>query len=258
VELTNWRQLSDRGPDLVLCLDFPGGRLAASFVDLAAGVSTDACFLHIGRTGAGPLDACVDRWVAEALAIGRPVRAVLGYCVGAALATCVADAIARTDPPPMVLLFDAMATTGGSLADQFTSALESSAEHLTADELAGARRLAEELVATYPDDLPRIAAGLTEEYDRLMGAVAGRLSLNEVFRQELTRGFTTYMEYLLLAGEGRFDTRTGTPLFLFSPSHEPPVDGTKNVPLDVRHADLLRDADVHKLVTDLLSGDHPW
>jgi len=33
MELTDWRQLSDRGPDLVLCLDFPGGRAAAGFAE---------------------------------------------------------------------------------------------------------------------------------------------------------------------------------------------------------------------------------
>src|SRR5262249_37082971 len=159
--------LSDRGPDLVLCLDFPGGRAAAGFAELAAGVPVDACFLHIGQTNAGQepgtagrLDTRVERWVAEALATGRPVRAVLGYCAGTALAARVADTVAEPGPPPMVLLFDAVTTTGGALCDQFTSAVESSAEHLTADELDGARELSEELVETYPEDLPRIAAGL--------------------------------------------------------------------------------------------------
>src|SRR5579859_3887544 len=94
MELTNWRQLSDRGPDLVPCLDFPGARAAAGFAELAAGVPVDACFLHFRQAGAGPLAACVDRWADELLATGRPVRAVLGYCAGTALATRLADAIA--------------------------------------------------------------------------------------------------------------------------------------------------------------------
>ena len=149
MKLTNWRQLSDGGPDLVLCLDFPGGRAVAGFPELAAGVPADASFLHIRQAGAGPLAECVDRWVAEFTATGRPVRAVLGFCTGAALATRVADAIAATAPPPVVVLFDAMSPTGDSLASEFTSALESSAQHLTADELADARGLAEQLVATY-------------------------------------------------------------------------------------------------------------
>ena len=28
--------------------------------------------------------------------------------------------------------------------------------------------------------------------------------------------------------------------------------------LDIGHADLLRDPRVHELVTDLLTGEHPW
>jgi hypothetical protein len=258
MELTNWWQLSDRGPDLVLCLDFPGGRAVAGFAELAAGVPIDASFLHIGQASAGPLAVCVDRWVAEFTAAGRPVRAVLGFCAGTALATRVADAIAATGPPPMVLLFDAVSTTGGSLAGQFTLALESSAAHLTADELADARDLSEQLAATYPDDLPRIAAALTDRYDRLMRAVADRLSLHEFTRRELINGFTTYLDYLLLAGQGGFDMRTTTPLFLFSAGHESPVEGARTIMLDISHADLLRDPKVHELVADLLTGEHPW
>src|SRR5580693_4718760 len=156
MELTNWRQLTDRGPDLIPCLDFAGGRAEAGFADLAAGVSVDACFLHFRQTGsgplpacAGPLAACVGRWADELLATGRPVRAVLGYCAGTALATRLADAIAATEPPPVVVLFDAAPTTGDTLASQFTLALESNARHLTADELADAHGLSEQLAQTY-------------------------------------------------------------------------------------------------------------
>jgi hypothetical protein len=258
IELTNWRQLSDRGPDLVPCLDFHGARAEAGFADLAAGVPVDACFLHIGQAGAGPLAACVDRWADELLGTGRPVRAVLGFCAGTALATRVADAIAAAGPPPMVVLFDAVPTTGGSLAGQFTTVLEASARHLTADELADACGLSEQLMETYPDDLPRIAAALADRYDRLMRAVAGRLSVNDFLRQELTGAFTAYMDYLLLASEGGFDTHATTPLFLTSPGFEPPVQDARTISLDIDHADLLRAPVVHKLVADLLTGEHPW
>jgi hypothetical protein len=258
MELTNWRQLSDQGHDLVLCLDFPGGRAAAGFAELAAGVPIDASFLHIGQAGADPLAVCVDRWVAEFAATGRPVRAVLGFCAGAALATCLADAIAATGPPPKVVLFDAVSTTSDSLAGGFMSALESSARHLTAEELADARGLSEELVATYPDDLPRIAAALTDRYDQLMRAVADRLSLPGFLLRELTGGFTAYLDYLLLAGEGGLDMRRTTPLYLNSAGHEPPVEGARTITLDIGHDDLLRDPEVHKLVADLLTGKHPW
>lgn len=258
MELTNWRQLSDRGPDLVPCLDFPGARAAAGFAELAAGVPVDACFLHFRQAGAGSLAACVDRWADELLATGRPVRAVLGYCAGTAMATRLADAIAKTGSPPMVVLFDAVSTTNGSLASQFVSALESSARHLTADELTAARGLSEQLVETYPDDLSRIAAALTDRYDRLIRAVADRLFVHEFLRQELTGAFTAYLDYLLLASEGGFDMRTATPLFLCSADYEPPVEGARTIVLDIDHADLLRAPQVHELVTDLLTGEHPW
>ncbi|WP_447002076.1 hypothetical protein ACRAKI_20250 [Saccharothrix isguenensis] len=258
MELTHWRQLADRGADLVLCLDFPGGRATAGFAELVSGVPVDACFLHLAQPRSGPLDACVDRWVGDAASTGRPVRAVLGYCAGSSLATCVADAVAKSAPTPVTLLFDAEATTAGSLAHQFTSTLETSADHLTAEELDGARALADGLVEAHSDDLPRIAAALVDRYDAVMGEVAARLSLNQFFRQQLTSGFTAYVEYMLLAAQGRFDMRSGTPLFVSSEEHEPPVDGARRLALDVGHADLLREPAVHDLVAELLIGERPW
>jgi hypothetical protein len=258
MQLTNWTELSGQGPDLIPCLDFPGGRPAAGFAELADAVAVDACFLHFKPTGGGPLAACADHWAAELTATGRPVRAVLGFCAGAALATRLADAIAANGPPPKVVLFDAVPTTSDSLASQFMSAVESNARHVTAGELADARGLSEDLVEAYPDDLPRIAAALTERYDQLMGAVADRLSLPGFLRQELTGVFTGYLGYLVLTSEGGFDMRTTTPLFLCSAGNEPPVEGARTIALDTGHDDLLRDPEVHKLVTDLLTGERPW
>jgi hypothetical protein len=258
MKLTNWRQLSDGEPDLVLCLDFPGGRAVAGFPELAAGVPIDASFLHNERAGADPLAVCVDRWAAELTATGRPVRAVLGFCSGSALATRVADAVAATGPAPMVVLFDPVPTTGESLAGQLPAALESSARHLTADELANARDRSEQLAAAHPDDLRRIAASLTDQYDRLMRAVADRLSLHEFAFKQLTDEFTAYLDYLLLTSEGGFDMRSTTPLFVCSDGYESPVEDARTITLDVDHADLLRAPEAHKLVADLLTGERQW
>ena len=258
MELTNWRELSDRGPDLVPCLDFPGARAAAGFAELAAGVPADVCFLHVRPVGPGPLAACVGRWADELRASGRPVRAVLGYCAGTAMAAGLADAVAVTGPPPAVVLFDPVATTGGSLAGEFVLAVESSSRYLTAEEVADARGLSEQLVQTYWDDLPRIAAALTGRYDQLIGAVAGRVQVSEVLRRELTGAFTAYLDYLLLASEGGFDMRTTTPLFVCSAGWEPPVEGAGAVMVDAGHDSLLCAPQVLGLVTDLLTGEHPW
>jgi hypothetical protein len=259
VELKKWRELCDRGPDLVLCLDFPGGRAAAGFAELAAGTPVELCFLHIGQSGldAVPrLDATVEEWVEEALGTGRSVRAVLGYCAGAALATRVADAI--SGEPPAVLLFDAAAVTGDSLCGQFVSSVEASSAHLAAGELDDARLWSEELLGAYPDDLPRVAAGLADRYDLLMAGIADRLSLDEVFRDELTGGFAAYMAYLLLATQGGLDLRAGAPLFLSSMDHELPVQPAHSMSFDVGREQLLRDTEVLKLVAGLLRGEQPW
>ncbi len=36
------------------------------------------------------------------------------------------------------------------------------------------------------------------------------------------------------------------------------LEGARTIVLDIGHADLLRAPEVHELVTDLLTGEHPW
>ncbi|XVS61669.1 hypothetical protein ACQPYE_25630 [Actinosynnema sp. CA-299493] len=255
MELSSWRRLSDRGPDLVLCLDFPGGRASAGFPDLAASSTADVSFLHVGRIGAGPLDEAVARWTDEALAGGGAVRAVLGYCAGASLATCVADAVAERQAAPRVLLFDAARTGAGSLAGEFGGILQSSAEHLTEQEREDAQALADTLVEEHPDDLPRVADALAARYDELMRSVATRLSLDDYFRGELVKGFRTYLDYLLLASAGRFGLAAGEPLFVHSRDYPLPVDGDVHLTVfDVEHEELLRDDRVRAHVATHLRG----
>jgi hypothetical protein len=254
VESACWRQLEDRGPDLVLCLDFPGGRAAAGFAELAANAPVDARFLHLGpvRSADGPLRTLVDRWVREATG---DVRAVLGFCAGASLATRVADAVIEAGlAPPEVLLFDAVTVTGATLCQQFVDVVEPSAEHLTGDELAGAHAWQERLLDRYPGDPPRLAEGLAARYDELMAAVAERLDLGEHFHHELTAGFTAYLDYLALAAEGGLDLRGGTPLFVSSRQHELSFEAARRLAPGVDREDLLRDPEVHKLVADLVRG----
>lgn len=261
--LTTWRELCDRGPDLVLCLDFPGGRAAAGFAELANRIPVDLRFLHIGQLnlGAPPrLDAHVDEWVREALGTGRRVRGVLGFCAGATLATRVADALSATAPvkPPAVVLFDAAAVTGGTLGDGFVSSVEASSAHLAAGELDDARQWSEELLGDYSDDLPRVAAGLVDRYDHLIAGVVDRLSLDELVRSELTSEFAAYMAYLLLAAQGGLDLRVGTALFLSSQDHELPMDPATGMSFNVDREQLLRDTEVLKVVAGVLSGEQPW
>jgi hypothetical protein len=258
--LACWRELADGGGDLVACLDFPGTRAEAGFGDLAAGVGGDGCFLHLEPPGPGPVPLAVRArcWAGELAGTGRAVRAVLGYCAGTALATVLADAVTAAAPVPLVVLLDAVPVTGESLAGQFTTVLEASARHLTGGELEGARALAADLAGTGPGDLAAAAGVLAGRYDQLMGAVAARLSLHQALRRELSATFAAYLDYLLLASEGGFGLRAGTPLFLTSAGFEAPVPDARVITVDAAHADLLRDPAVHDLIAGLLTGEDPW
>jgi hypothetical protein len=263
VTLVSWRQLCDRGEDLVLCVDFAGGRAGAGFADLVRKLPTEARFLHIGQTPAGPdavapLATCAGRWAGEVLGAGRRLRGVLGFCAGAPVATAIADALvdAGTEPPP-VLLFDAVTVSGTTLCDQFLAAMESSAQHLTVDEVDDARKLPADLLTRYgQDDLPSIAAQLVDRYRRLMTQLAPKLRIG-TFLDELVGGFTAYMSYLVVASGGTLDLRDGTPVFLSSKDHELDFEPVSHLPFQTTGGDLLRDDDVAKAVADLLDRKEP-
>jgi hypothetical protein len=234
-------------------VDFTGGRADAGFADLAGNVPIAASFFHSGRLPAGPLATHVGRWVAEVRDSGRPLRGVLGYCAGAGLATVLADGLveAGTRHPP-VLLFDAVTVTGTTLCDQFLAAVESSAEHLTADELDDARRLAEDLLAQ--DSLSSTVDRLVDRYRQLLTGLAARLRIGS-FLDELVDDFAAYMSYLLIASGGTLDLRSGIPVFLSSKDHEPDFEPMSHLQFQASRSDLLRDTEVAKAVTDLLDRD---
>jgi hypothetical protein len=264
VALASWRQLCDRGEHLVLCVDFAGGRAGAGFADLAGKAPIEASFFHLERMPAGPeavapLATFAERWAGEVRRTGRPLRGVFGFCAGAALATAIADALveAGTERPP-VLLFDAVTVTGTTLCDQFMAAVESSTEHLTADEVDDARQLSEDLLARHGQDrLPSTAAQLVDRYRQLMTRLAARLRFGLFLRDELVGDFAAYMSYLLIASGGTLDLRDGTPVFLSSKDHEPDFEPVLHLPFQTSRNDLLRDADVAKAVADLLDREEP-
>lgn len=261
--LTSWRQLCERGEDLVLCVDFAGGRAGAGFADLAGKVPIEASFLHIGQVPAGPdevasLATCARRWAGEVRGTGRTPRGVLGFCAGAPVATAIAEALVDAGAqPPRVLLFDAVTVTGSTLCDQFIAAVESSAQHLTVDEVDDARTLSEELLTRFgPDRLVSTAAQLVDRYRLLMTHMAAKLRIGP-FLDELIGDFTAYMSYLVIASDGTLDLREGIPVFLSSKDHELDFEPVLHLPFHTNGDDLLRDADVAKAVADLLDPMEP-
>src|SRR4051812_5598822 len=85
----SWNVLNDGGThDLILASDFPAtGRSIGGFADLAAAMGAN---WWMWETSPPPLGAeqgmtggdYTDRWLADISELGRPVRGVLGFCVG--------------------------------------------------------------------------------------------------------------------------------------------------------------------------------
>ncbi|MGO1055509.1 hypothetical protein [Crossiella sp. CA198] len=269
-----WKMLSaDSGPELVLALDFDvTGRPQAGFGELTANLRIGhSVWLSLppdADTGKD-LDetAYLDRWLAAPRSSGKPVRAVLGYCVGAVYAAAIAERVAdwqRT--PPLLVLLDPEPAVGFTLYSQFRNVLSLLTalvppEQLDAVQEAG-RRAYE---AT--GDLDTLAKTLITIFEDLSGEALARAGLDEISRRELTGTFFAFMTYLTTAA--RFDPfpgwRSATALSSSSPASglnavrsyrtgtaDPLV--AQEIPFATDHIGLLRAPEVAATVTDLLNA----
>ncbi|MFD1045397.1 hypothetical protein ACFQ1S_07250 [Kibdelosporangium lantanae] len=118
--------------------------------------------------------------------------------------------------------------------------------------MADAHRLVEDLLElSEKDGLSSMATRLVDRYRLLVTRLAARLGIG-AFLDELVGDFAEYMSYLLIASGGTLEPRVGTPVFLSSEDHELDFEPLSHKVFQVSRADLLRDAEVVGVVTELL------
>ncbi|MFC9913222.1 hypothetical protein [Streptomyces sp. NPDC059862] len=268
-----WRVLGNaEAHELVLAVDFDAtGRAEGRFTDLATGLAglpfsiwetvPQEAGTGGGAGGAGP----VERWLEEVAADGRPVRAVLGFCVGAVYAGAIAQRLAaRQGQAPALVLFDPEQSAPLTLYSQFHKVIDSMSALLSAEETAQAAaeaRRAHEQHTT----MASLGAELLAVYRRTAKPAFDRLELDDKRQEEITAVFASFVGYLIAAAEIDPLPAWREAVVVTSSSPTSGLNGSRGagqditvgreIRVDVPHVDLLRDPGVTRTVAELLGTD---
>ncbi|GAA1024932.1 MULTISPECIES: hypothetical protein [Amycolatopsis] len=267
-----WRQLSGSSGHLVPSVNFEAVRGTAGFADLAAaagGLEQFELIETIPRKFArgcdylrvSEPDRYLGPWLAELTEMAapeRPVRAVLGYCAGAALARALADAATKYGlGEPILLLFDPLRVNGTTLSREFAEALDTVRPQLTPGEIEGARNSAARWEERCADAggraLAPMAEALDEVYQGLVTAACGRLRVAPALERQLCDRFASYFAYLVASSRCEETAAGPVAEVVWSNTREAvPHAGDRAVRFDVPEPQLLADAAVAEFVSQTL------
>jgi hypothetical protein len=270
VRSISWNVLHDgSAAELVLASDFPAtGRSIGGFADLIATMATNHSTWEtnppplgdeIGMTG----DDYTKRWFADLPCPDRPVRAVLGFCVGSVFAASIAERVAdATGDRPPVIVFDPERPDADLLRRHYREVIAGLSGMLSPDERAEALRAAERTRET-DGDLSSLAATLAGLLHDFGGPAFRRGGLDVIRTAELVGTFAAFLTYLAAADD--IDSRAvwADAVAISSNTENNGMNGIapadraalvrREIPFDVPHGELLRDARVARTVADLLA-----
>lgn len=267
--LSMWRALPPgRAGEVILAIDFDAtGRPEARFADLAErlGPAYTVWETRPQRDGRPDGDAYVQRWATEILMAGRPVRAVLGFCAGAAFAPSLALLVSNRQPFPVpLILFDPEVVTPDTLYWQYTKIVNIAAPTLTPDETTRAMEAGRE-ARSRSGDLAQLGADVDGALRKHVAVAFERLGLDEERSNELLEAFAAFVEYLCAAGtlDPIPDWKSATAISSSSAASglnrlraaDPTIGAdlvAREVRLDVPHSELLRSSEAADAVRSLL------
>lgn len=257
-KLKGWKILREgRQPELVLAVDFATtGRSDSSFSDLATRLDIPFSLWETRQPAdsAGLTSAdYLDKWVAEVVASGRPVRAVLGYCAGSAFAGQLAARLTnRTGTAPALVVFDPEVPTLASLYRDFDAMMGQFSSVLSSDEVAAARTDGT-AAGVGVTDFAAYGADLVRIFRDRAGAAFARAELDAELLEEFVAVFRGFVSYLNAARE--LDATRALAAATVVSSRTPTVGAalaarTVNVPVD--HVNILRDNATATTVAELI------
>jgi hypothetical protein len=254
-----WKPLGEgSGVTVVAAVDFEAtGRPEACFSDLAPLLDPRREVWTATQPAAGGditvgAPDYVRHWADGLAASGRPVGAVLGFCAGGVFATALAEEIGRRQGglPPTVIL-DPEPPTAATLVKQFEGAMRGLASVASEEELAPAREAVARAEAD--QDLRSLGRMLGKLYQEVSEPAFLRIGLKADFCADLVTGFESLMSYLVAAADVPLAEgwAASTAILSATPVHEP-AGVAHSVRTQVAHADLLRSAEVARLVSEAL------
>jgi hypothetical protein len=269
-ESGSWDVISgaDSGP-VVLGVDFPAaGREEAGFPALAAMIGPGRRFLQTRPPTAEscrklPGDAYVGPWVDGIRQAGHQVLGVLGYGIGSVYAAAIAEAIARWQEMPRIILFDPQLSTVELLCREFSREIRGIRSLLSNHELERASKAVAKFSRATPPDVALAAAEMIESYLEVIAEPFERVGLGDARSNNFTVLFVSYMAWLSAADRIDPSSAWKRSTVIASSAYaglavRPPDDGRdligRVIPFDVTRADLLRSESVAQAVLGLLES----
>ncbi|GAA4997857.1 MULTISPECIES: hypothetical protein [Streptomyces] len=194
-------------------------------------------------------------WARGVRETGRPVRAVLGYCVGGLYAARLAELLTDgQDDAPAVVLLDPEPPHAAGMAADFRAAVARLASVLSPEESALAGQAADDAVRQHAD-VRGLGAALTDVFASITDAAFARAGLPAELGDELSGAYEAFVAYI--AAAGAFDPArlwTGATA-LTTPSADPHARYAGRVlPVDTRHEDILRSPATAEALAGVLAG----
>ncbi|GAA3918374.1 hypothetical protein GCM10023084_81190 [Streptomyces lacrimifluminis] len=269
-----WKVLHEgRRGDVCLAVDYDvTGRIEARFSDLFAQLAAvspmplpsvfEALQPPLGdERGMSGADY-VHRWVDSVREADWEVTSVLGFCAGGTFAAGIADELERLQgAPPKLILFDPETPDALTLYYHFHKVVGGLAAGLPEERVAAAQE-AGRLVTESGMPLADIASELTAAFQGLVPIAFEAAGLDESFADELSLTYSSFLTYLIGAGDidHRNAWRKSTVVSSRSPlsglnrytPEERDAMVAEEIKCDLEHIDLLRDLEAASILRELL------
>ena len=256
-QTSGWKVLNaGQGGDLVLAVDFATtGRSDSGFSDLVPQLDQGLTVWETRQPNtAGSAEDYLGLWLGEVEASGRPVKAVLGYCAGSVFAGELARRIgAKQAQAPRLVLFEPEVPAPDSLYRDFADMMNQFASVLSDEEVSAAQQKA---VAAQKEaaDFDAYGAALVDIFMEQAGVAFAREELDTEMLDEFAAVFRIYVSYLSGARELGADAWSAGTAVVSSTPCPGAATAAERIEVPVDHADLLRNAKVAQIVTELVNA----
>lgn len=253
-----WKVLN-QGSDLplVLAVDFAvSGRPEATFTSLSPLLAPELPLWETRQPDPEQADSFGGEdfavyWAQAVRASGRPVRAVLGYCVGGLYAARLAQLLAHgQDTRPQVVLFDPEPPTVAGMTADFQDAVARLSSVLAPEESEQAIQNAAEAATGCPT-LRAFGTTLTRIFRETATSAFARAELLPELADELSTAYEMFVAYIASAAD--LDPAELWPDTTAVTSLTAAPHAGRRILVDVPHADLLRSLATARVVGTLLA-----
>ncbi|WP_330240541.1 hypothetical protein [Streptomyces sp. NBC_00525] len=187
----------------------------------------------------------VDRWAAALPDSGRPVRAIVTFCAGAAFADSLRRVCTGPDGVPALITIDPTEVGADLLRSEFTAATETLRPHMDKQMRADVEALIDTPGGS--DDVATVAERLRVEQRRIVEHATARAGMPGHLRAMLCARFADYLGYLVAAARAPGPVESA--VVIASADHPlPSWCADHPTRLATLHDDMLGDPQVARLV----------